>query len=221
VKKVLIIAHHFPPMGGPGTSRSTQLVRHLQAFGFEPIVLTIPFEDIEAGPYPIDHSLMSGLEDVRIVRVATREPRRLKFVLRKLRLLRVVWYVLYPLMWENCALWPLSAYRTARRLIDEEGIDLIYTSSGPFSSIPLGCMLKIASGVPWVADLRDPFTDGYMWVWPSKAHWYLSRWIESVLLRVPDQVIVNTPEVERLYLSRSLVERERLTHVTNGYSPWL
>lgn len=205
-------------MGGPGTNRSLQLVKYLPKSGYTPIVLTVTHEDVNAGPYPRDYSPLEGLGHIRVVRTKTREPRVLKKVLIRLNLIRLSRYVFYPIFWESCALWPFTSFRTARKLIREENIGLVYTTSGPFSSMLLGCLLKVVLGVRWVADLRDPFTDGYMWVWPSKPHWYVSRFIERVLLRVADHVIVNTPEVERLYLKRKLVERSKLTHVTNGYS---
>lgn len=40
MKKVLIIANEFPPMGGAGVQRTTKFVKYLPSFGFEPIVVT-------------------------------------------------------------------------------------------------------------------------------------------------------------------------------------
>ena len=48
-----------------------------------------------------------------------------------------------------------------------------------------------------MADIRDPFTDGYMWRFPTKLHWYLARFYERKMLQYADKVIVNTPEVEK------------------------
>ena len=57
-EKVLFIAYQFPPMGGPGVQRSTQFVRFLREFDYEPIVLTIHEKDIQDAGYQQDESLL-------------------------------------------------------------------------------------------------------------------------------------------------------------------
>ena len=39
--RVLIISYHFPPAGGPAVQRVMGMVRHLPAFGWDPVVLTV------------------------------------------------------------------------------------------------------------------------------------------------------------------------------------
>lgn len=217
IEKVLFIAHHFPPMGGPGVYRSLQLVKNLPSNGYNPIVVTISLEDIKASGYPEDPTLLIEIENLNIIRVPTSEPKNLKRFLTRLRIFRLFWFFLYPLFWESSALWPFAAYKHCKRLIKNNEIKLIYTSSGPYSSLLLGFLLKFNLRVKWVADLRDPFSDAYAYVWPSKLHWYFSRSLERFVLRYADKVIVNTPEVEKLYLKRKLVKRDKITYVTNGY----
>jgi hypothetical protein len=40
MKKVLMIAHQFPPIGGSGVQRTVKFVKYLRDFGWEPVVLT-------------------------------------------------------------------------------------------------------------------------------------------------------------------------------------
>ena len=217
MKEVLIIAHHFPPMGGPGTVRSVAVVRNLPAYGYKPTVLTISEADARDHFHPMDDSMTALVKGVEVVRVPSREPRRLKQFLRRARLMRLVWYFFFPLFWESSALWPLSAYRTAKSLVEARGIRLVYTTSSPYSSILLAFLLKISLDVKWVADLRDPYTDGYMWQWPSRLHWGICRLLERMLLRFPDMVVVNTPAVAALYREREYVKEDRIQAITNGY----
>jgi len=206
-------------MGGPGVQRSVRLVKHLPEHGFAPVVLTISLADVQEYLYPLDHSLLPADDPTEIVRVPTREPRRLRGWLVHCRLYRLLWFFGYPLVWENSALWPFAAYRTARHLVRERGIRLVYTSSAPFSAVVLGALLRLTTNVKWVADLRDPFTDAYARKWPSKLHWYFCRVMEHLLYRVPDKLVVNTPETERLFCERGVTRPERLTHITNGFDP--
>lgn len=205
-------------MAGPGSYRSLQLARHLPQFGYEPVILTIDEADIANGYYPYDHTLLSADDHFEILRVPTGEPVRLKKLLSKAKLFRLAWLLLYPLLWESSALWPFRAFRVAKRYIRDHDVQLVYTSSGPYSSLLLGYLLKRFLRVRWVADLRDPFTDAYAWRWPSKAHWYACRFAERIVLRQPDKLVVNTPAVRDLYIRRGLIDADRVHVITNGFS---
>lgn len=214
---VLILAHHFPPMGGPGTIRSVALARHLATHGYRPIVLTITETDAAEHRHPIDLSMSTWISGVQVIRVPTREPRKLKDLLRRYHLFRPFWFLFFPVFWESSALWPFFAFKIAKATIVKNNVRLIYSTSSPYSSMLLALMLKIRLNIKWIADLRDPYTDGYMWIWPSKLHWLASRFIERIIMRFPDKVVVNTPEVERLFRRRKLVDDGKLLHLTNGF----
>lgn len=216
--KVLFIAHHFPPMGGPGTNRSVQFVNYLTEMGYDLTVLTITEEEIRGWLYPEDRSLLDWLpKDLKIVRIPTGHPKKFRDWAFKYRIYRPFWFLLFPFLWEGAARWPKMAFRSMKELIEKEGIELIYTSSGPYAPMQLAAKLKRATGVKWVADMRDPYTDAYAYVWPSKIHWYFSRIMERIIFRKADKLIVNTPEVRKLYLKRNLVPEEKIEVITNGF----
>ena len=110
-----------------------------------------------------------------------------------------------------------KTYRVAAELITKNDIKIVYTSSSPYSALLLGKMLQKRLGIKWVADLRDPFTDGYGWQWPSKLHWRWGRMVEKKVLQKPDMLIVNTPETKKLYLQRKITNENRITVLTNGF----
>ncbi len=41
MKKVLILAYSFPPIGGGRVRRAIKFVKYLRSFGWEPVVLTV------------------------------------------------------------------------------------------------------------------------------------------------------------------------------------
>lgn len=218
MKKVLLIAHHFPPMGGPGINRSLQLTRYLHEMGYEIHILTVTVQDIEEGTYPSDPTLLENLpHGIKIHRVPLRRPKRFREAMIKVKVFRLFWYLMYPLFWEPAARWPGACLPVAKKIIKDENIPLIYTSSGPFAAARLGYLLRKSSPVKWVCDLRDPFTDAYFFSWPSKLHWKWCRRQERKWYNRADKLVVNTPAVERLYLKRNLVPAERMTVITNGY----
>ncbi len=218
MEKILVIAYQFPPRGGPGVHRSINLVKYLREFGYEPVVLTVSAEDVKAGGHQFDQTLCDLIpEGIHIERTPSYEPVRLIRLLTKLRLFRIAWFLFYPLFWEWSARWSKKVFPVAESLIRKHNIRLVYTSSGPFSVMGLGKKLKEKTGVKWVVDLRDPYTDAYAWDFPSKFHWLGRRRFERKTFSAADRLIVNTPEVLRLYIERGLTTVNKSVCITNGY----
>jgi hypothetical protein len=205
-------------MGGPGVQRSTRFVQYLRDFNYDPLVLTIKEEDVIQMKSNYDPSLLEYLpNDLKIVRVDSAQNFKLNRVLNKLRIYRLFWFFLYPMFWEKSAMWPYKSFKKAKQLVLENGIQLVYTSSGPFSSLLLGKKLKESLKIQWVADMRDPYTDAYAWSYPSKWHWFLSRAMEKKMLNACDHLIVNTDEVKKLYLDRGILSDSKITVINNGF----
>lgn len=218
LEKVLFIAYQFPPMGGPGVHRSIGFVKHLKKYGYEPIVLTILEEHIQKTGHTVDESLLQKIpDDIEINRIDSGQLFKWVQILQKLRVYRLFWFFLYPFFWEKSALWPYSAYKDAAELIKKHNIKIVYTSSGPFSPLILGKNLQKKLNVKWVADLRDPFTDAYAWSYPGKLHWRICRYFEKKILSKADHLIVNTPEVKRLYIQREILPEQKMSVITNGF----
>jgi glycosyltransferase involved in cell wall biosynthesis len=216
---ILFIAHHFPPLGGPGVTRAIHFARELSAMGYELHVLTVTIEDIEQGSYPPDYSLLEDLpDDIHIHRISIRYPKKFRDTMIRFKLFRLFWFFLYPLFWEPSARWPYRCFKPAQKLIREHNIRLIWNTSGPFVSSQLAWKLKRRCGVKWICDLRDPYTDTYSFSWPSRLHWLLCRWMERRVFRRADRLVVVTPGMKRLYLKRHLVDPDKLVVITNGYS---
>lgn len=110
------------------------------------------------------------------------------------------------------------AYAAARRSHDGRGPDLVITSAPPFSAHLAGLMLA-ASGVRWIAEFRDPWTDN---PWKTAIHRSLfsdrvERWLEHETLRLAERVVVASEGIDRI-LRRKLPPREqgRVLLVRNG-----
>ena len=219
---LLFIAYQFPPVAGGGVHRMMEFVQGLPAHEIEPIVLTVDIHRRDRTKQMLDKERLEDIAaDLRVVRTPTNEPRRLKKWLESNLSERFYSYLrvlCFPWLNSHFATWSLTSFLTARRLVRKHEIKVIFTTSPPHSTLLLGMMLKLFCGVRWIADLRDPYTDGYQWHWPSKGHWYLSRAFERLALGYCDKVIVNTPEVKRLYLRRELVTEQQIEVITSGIS---
>jgi len=200
MKNLLFIAYQFPPTGGAGVRRSIQFVQQLPNFGYQPIVVTVESKAIRELGKPSD---WKGLENIppntKIIGLPSRIHPNLIHWLQRIKVYRLVWFFLYPLFWERGALWPLFERNRIAKIGIENNCKIIYTTSGPYFTILLGWWLKKKYGFRWVADIRDPLTESYAYSFPSKIHWFITKWIEHRLLKTADHVVVNNLEVKKLY----------------------
>lgn len=238
MKHVLFITYHFPPELAAGATRPTKFCRFLPEFGWTPTVLSVDTRQYvatdPAGPPP----------SIRILRTGTRRsPRQL--LLRAREMYRGVRGVEAPnghqttvaqeshgwrgrLRREALALltvlgdevgWTPSAYRAASRLVKNERFDAILTSGPPHSTHLVGLLLKQRFKIPWVADLRDPWSllemDIGVTTNRSKA---IERRLEALVVRHADVILTTTPRLthamRRLYPN---VPGERFRTITNGF----
>lgn len=200
MKKVLVIAYHFPPIGGSGMQRTVKFVKYLKSFGWQPVVLSVS----KGKSYElVDTSLMDEVpKDVAVYRTPWFNPKGiLKVPDRKIG-------------------WLPFAFFKGRSILRREGIDLIYTTSPTVTAHLIAYLLKKTARLPWVADFRDPWVGN-----PARMHMKgIRRKIETFLERKvvvhADQVIANTDALKADFEKRyPEVHHGKFVTITNGYDP--
>ncbi len=216
MKKVLVIAYQFPPAGGSGVQRTAKFVKYLRNFGWEPVVFTanIPKNSLK------DESMLKDIPPaVKVVRTAAWNFAELsgifkypgKFIGRKF---------LIP---DSERIWQLAGKKTAIRTIEEEGIDVIYTTSYPYSDHLMGLYLKrVFPDIPWVADFRDEWTNNpYLLDKPhNRVRMSIEKRMEKKVLKNADYLITNTPVMLQNFLNnnKDIEDLEsRFCFIPNGY----
>src|SRR3954453_21120909 len=155
--KLLLVTLYFPPAGGGGVQRPLKFATYLTALGIETHVLApddpkwvhsdselvLPTQAwvhraryVGPGGRPIADELhgRSGL-DLALRRAST--------VGRRL------------LLPDENVTWNATAIPKAISIVRSEGIDAVLTTSPPGSVHLIGAAVQKATGVKWVADLRD------------------------------------------------------------------
>jgi glycosyltransferase involved in cell wall biosynthesis len=213
MKKVLIVAYQFPPMGGSGVQRTIKFVKYLRRYGYEPVVLTRKIEGMALK----DESLLKDIPPgVRVIRTSPWDFTGLpgiaglagKFFGRK---------VLIP---DSERLWAYFSRKTAVQTIREEGIELVYTTSYPYSDHLLGLHLKKEfPRIPWVADFRDEWTNNpYLLDNPHyRLRMNLEKQMEKQVLQRADSLITNTPVMLENFLKIDPALQDRFHVIPNGY----
>ena len=206
MRKILIIAYFFPPLGGGGVQRVAKFTKYLPQFGFEPHVLTV-----KQGFYPLkDQTLLADLpQNLKISRVSYFEP-GFWFSWRWWR--SFLAYFLYPKIFfpDNQVLWFLPALIRAYRIIKKEKIKLVFTSSASYSDHLIALTLKKLTGIKWVADFRDQ--------WPFQG-WQqnINRLLAKAILVKADNITTISDGLTSIYQKTLGKDKDKFITITNGF----
>lgn len=213
--RVLIISYYFPPAGGPAVQRVLGFVRHLPKHGWEPVVLTVRGGSFFSRD---DASLSRVPPDVPVYRTRTLEPFALYNRLRRRPadealpvghvgegaspgiVGRLSLLVRANLFVPDARIgWVPFAVRATKRIIRQHRVDAILTTSPPQSVHLVGLRAARATGAPWVADFRDPWTRiFYNADLPrTRMACKLDEWLEQRCVRRADRLIVINEMVRR------------------------
>jgi hypothetical protein len=204
--RLLMIAFHFPPLAGSsGVQRTLRFVQHLPAHGWDPIVLTAHprayaatsddlLADIPAGVV-VERAF--ALDTARHLAIAGRYPGILA----------------QPDRWRP---WALGAVAAGLRLIRKHRPAAIWSTYPIATAHLIACRLQRLSGLPLIADFRDPMAQvGY----PADPRTWRSfdRIERDVAARAALLVFV-TPSALAIYRDRYRgLPAERFVMIENGY----
>ena len=247
-RKVLVLAYRFPPQGGGGVQRTLKFVKYLGTHGWLPVVQTVknPYWPLQ------DPTLLGEIPpSVKVVRSRTFEFERLGRATEELLAARpespaadaaapakptrrrggvrgmlkavadqVQRHLLVP---DPQITWVPGAFLRGLSVIRTEGISLIYSSSPPNSGQILALLLKRATKLPWVADFRDPWTEGIRRK-QSYERSGLRRRVEHAyerrVIEAADHVVVTTEKTLEQFLAKyPHVPPSKFSVITNGFDP--
>ncbi len=235
-KKVLIISYYWPPAGGPGVQRVVNFVKYLPQNGWVPMILTV-----RDGEYPaLDYTLEGLIADNTVV-IKTRsiEPFSLyKRLMGKKKEHKIDTYILNQnskgwlskiTKWVRLNIfipdarigWYPFAVVKGKKIMRQEGIDLIYTCSPPHSVQLIGMALSRKYKVPWVADFRDPWSAlvAYQGQHRSALTRKIDLWFEKRVLRCASRIVVTCHGLKRALEVDRIVASHKTMVITNGYDP--
>ncbi len=156
--KVLLVTMYWPPAGGGGVQRPLKTAAHLPSFGIETHVLAPDDpkwvhrdDELRAPTQAWVHRIPYHGPEGRI-------PSEDLYKLEGFDRLKYQAGLLYQraLVPDKTVVWAPNAIPAAIRIVRDEQIDVVITTSPPNSINLIGAAVKKATDVKWVADLRDP-----------------------------------------------------------------
>ncbi|MFN2380395.1 MAG: glycosyltransferase [Bacteroidales bacterium] len=116
--------------------------------------------------------------------------------------------------------WNRYAYRMASKIIREEKIGYVVTTSPPHSTQLIGLRLKKRfPQIKWIADLRDPWTGIYYYSMFSHTRLatMLDAMYEKRVLRQADRIITVGNSLKNEFEKRGGIPSEKIEILYNGY----
>jgi hypothetical protein len=210
-----MIAFHFPPLrGSSGIQRTLGFSRYLPGLGWTPVVLapgrrayeSIDPEQLNLIPRGLSVERAFCLDAARHMSIRGRYPD----------------FLAVPDRWVS---WIPGAVIKGLRAIKKHEISVIWSTYPIATSHVIGNILSKRTGIPWVADFRDPMVE-----WNPEHQTYVPanpKILES-RLRVEKQCVDNasalvfcTTNARDICLDRySSLDAEKCHVISNGYEEW-
>ena len=233
MKRVLIISYYWPPTGGSGVQRWVKFAKYLPSEGWQPVIYTPENPEQLA----VDASLEAEVPaEAEIVKTRILEPYEMyKRLLRKSGhskeavevnpvnaqnktfLQKVAMWVRGNLFRPDPrCLWIGPSVRFLKNYLKEHPVDLIVSTGPPQSMHMIGRRLALETGLPWIADFRDPWTKIFYFKHLSMTK-ATKRWHERMEKKVLDDatcVVAVSPLVQQEFQAMTQTPVEL---ITNGF----
>ncbi|MDC8786165.1 glycosyltransferase [Roseateles koreensis] len=200
-----MIAYHFPPLAGSsGIQRTLRFAQQLPELGWQPLVLSA---NPRAYPSTSD-DLLAEIPPDLVVRRA--------FALDTARQLSVFGhypgFLARPDRWVS---WRRDAVRQGLQMIERYRPDVIWSTFPIATAHLIGAELQRKSGLPWVADFRDPMAqEGYP---KDPKIWASYRHVEQLVFDQAHHCTFTTPGAVEYYRQRFPHRASHISLLENGY----
>ncbi len=201
---LLVIAFHYPPdNSSTGVLRTLKFTRHLLDHGWHSHVLTVP-EDL----YPSrDPALRAQIPpEVTLHRAPCQDARD-----------RWGWRGRYPALLaipDRFGSWRRPGIRAGWEVARRHGIRALFSTSPVPTAHRIALGLKRRTGLPWIADFRDPWAGGGGRGWSHR----VDRILEGRVVTHADRIVANTLRSRQDFLDRyPRLAPERVVAIPNGF----
>ena len=233
MKRVLIISYYWPPTGGSGVQRWVKFAKYLPSEGWQPVIYTPENPEQLA----VDASLEAEVPaEAEVLKRRIVEPYELyKKVLRrsghskeavevnpvnaqnKSMLQKMAMWVRGNLFRPDPrCLWIGPSVRYLKKYLAEHPVDLIVSTGPPQSMHMIGLRLSQETGLPWIADFRDPWTKIFYFKHLQMTR-ATERWHKKMERKVLDgatAVVAVSPLVQQEFQAMTKTPVEL---ITNGF----
>jgi glycosyltransferase involved in cell wall biosynthesis len=220
-KRLLMIVPFFPPMAGGGVYRPLSFVKYLPEFGWRTTVVAPRGDSF----WIRDERLVEQIpESCEVIRTKTlsgqavlagrgkKRPSQRRSSSGFSAARRLASFFLFP---DTYAGWRPFAVKAALAAIGRERFDAIYSTSPPESSHLAALTVRRRTGLPWVADFRDPWMNLYLFKPPTPFHAAAHRTMERRVCEEAHAVVATRWHED--HMKKTYPGAAGVTRISNGY----
>lgn len=227
MKRVLVISYYWPPSGGSGVQRWVKMCKYLPSCGWQCVVYTplnpalTARDETLAADIPSDVEVLRRpiLEPGQFARKATgSQVTPINSQKKSLKQRIAMWIRGNCFIPDPRVLWVGPSVAYLKRYLSEHPVDAIVSTGPPHSMHLIALRLSRATGIPWVADFRDPWTKMFYFKHLSLGKWSLRRHeaLERKVLDGASAVVAVSPLVADDFRGMTATP---VKLITNGFDP--
>ncbi len=208
MKRVLMVAYHFPPeASSSGVLRTLKFGKYLPSFGWTPHILTL----CESAYRVRDEQLLAQIPPTAVIhRVRGFDATRHLAIQGR--------YPAALTVPDRFVSWLPFGAAKGLGVIRSMGIHALYSTSPLPTAHLIAAVLRTRTGIPWIADFRDPWIEEGLYPRPGSLRNWVERRLERIVISQADRITVTTPlfreELARRYPQ---LPPEKIRVVFNGY----
>ena len=235
MKKVLVITYYWPPSGGSGVQRWLKFAKYLPEYGWEPVIYTplnpeanstdeALMKDVRPGTAVLKRRILEPYSFYKMITGKGQKKQikanlvagggEKKSLVQKLSLfVRGNLFIPDPRI-----LWVGPSVRYLKKYLKQHPVDAIVSTGPPHTMHLIAKRLSKATGTPWLADFRDPWTEIFYFKHLGLSKWAFNRHrsLEQGVLDSADSVVVVSSKMQRDFEKRTKTPVEI---ITNGFDP--
>jgi glycosyltransferase involved in cell wall biosynthesis len=182
MRNVLMIAFHYPPEGGSsGVLRTLKFTKYLPEFGWRPTVITA----VPSAYHSTDPSLLGEIPpQAVVVRASCVDAKRMLSFRNR--------YLSITTLPDRYLSWLPFAVRAALKQITRNRCEVIFSTCPiPTAHLAAGLCHRL-TGLPWIADFRDPWVEDIQYSGYSRARHRIERAMEATVVKMCTLLTVTT-----------------------------
>src|SRR5262245_27952000 len=203
-----MITYHYPPQGeSSGVLRARKFSKYLPSNGWIPHVVTLQ----ESFYQTKDDGLKIDIPpEARVHRTFAVDTSRPLAISGK--------HITFFTIPDRLIGWFPFGVLKGLRVIRKENIDVLYSTSPPPTAHLIAGSLKVLTGIPWIADFRDPWIEDGYFPRPGSFRFRIESTLERWVVQHCERLLVTTPNLRDDFLSRyGNLSPDKVQVIYNGY----
>lgn len=230
-RRVLIITYYWPPSGGSGVQRWLKFAKYLPEAGWEPVIFTPENPDFDLKDETLLKEIPPQLEVIKfpiwepyqlfskVKSKSKTHPGRLMEQKEKGFLEKIaIWIRANLLVPDPRVFWVKPSVKFLTDLVKSGQFQAVITTGPPHSMHLIGLELKRKTGLPWIADFRDPWSQWEFLDTLPMASMIRKKHekLEQSVLKEANAVLTISPTFQR---DLEKIACRKINFLTNGYDP--